>query len=343
MGADLTPSYLSTINNVTTNFSDRTALSLPDLKKSIMTAMHAKHEFAPRTMTQVTNSYSARFPAAWKMGTPRYHTVGVREVGEDTPPARNYRDITLDDRVVLSLFIDELDSNARALINFMPLFTTEMGQSIANFDDKNAAIVIALTARANATVTGGDTGGQITKAGVDVNVGALNASLWDAKNDWDEKNVSEFGRYAGYRPAQYNLLAAAFDRPFHRELGQGGSIGARVYIPAYAGFDEIFMSNNIPSTNIGSSPTGSRNTYHGNFTKTVALYFQMQAVGTVVSGSQVTGGAQPQPNTDVASQAQLVDVREVVIPEAYGKLLLASLITGHGVLDPVRAKEVVTP
>lgn len=336
------PSYMSTVNNVTTAFSDRTALSLPDLKKDIITAFHANNKFAPKAMVRSTDSFSARFPASWKTSA-SYHTAGTRLLGQTDPPARNYRDITLDDRMVVHLFVDELDQQARAIVPFQGMFAMEMGQAIAQADDQNCAIVAALAARASATVTGGDGGNVIVKANSDINVGALNAAIWDLKNAMDEKNVPQMLRSLGLRPAQYNLMAATYDRPFYRELnGTGGSIGGSVKIPEYAGFSEIFMSNNIPSTNIVSSPTGTRNTYNGDFTNTVALGFYAGAYGTVVTNAALSmgGSSQPTPTTDTNAQFQPLDVREVKIPEAYGTLYLCSLITGHGVLNPPAAGEI---
>lgn len=336
------PSYQSTLNNVSTNFSDRTALSLPDLKKDIITAFHANNKFAPKAMLKSTNSFSARFPASWKT-TASYHTPGTRLLGQSDPPARNYRDITLDDRMVVHLFVDELDQQVRSIVPFQGMFATEMGQAIAQADDQNCAIIAALAARASATVTGGDGGNVIIKANADINVGALNAAIWDLKNAMDEKNVPQMMRSLGLRPAQYNLMAATYNRPFYRELnGTGGSIGGQVRIPEYAGFSEIFMSNNIPSTNISSSATGTRNTYAGDFTSTVALGFYAGAYGTVVTDSALSqgGASQPSPTTDTASMAQPLDVRAVQIPEAYGTLYLCSLITGHGILNPPAAGEI---
>jgi hypothetical protein len=338
------PSYYSTINNIAAAFSDRTALSLPDLKKDIITAFHAMTQFFPRAMVRPTDTFAARFPASWKT-TASYHVPGTRLLGQTNPPARNFRDITIDDRMVVDLFVDELDAKVRTIVPFQGMFAMEMGQAISQMDDQNCAIIAALASRASATVVGADAGSQIIKTSCDVNIGALNAAIWDLKNSFDEKNVSPMGRVLGLRPAQFNLLATALDRMFYRELGQGGSIGAPVAIPSYAGFSEIFMSNNIPNTNIAVSPAGTRNTYAGDFTNTVALGFGPQAFGTVLTTASLSqGGASQASPTTVetmnANMFQPLDVREVVIPEAYGTLYLASLITGHGILNPIPAGEI---
>lgn len=343
--SSFTPSYFSAQNNVTTTFSNRTELSLPEMKKKIITAFHAKNVYAPRGLKQTTNSFSARFPASWTM-SPAYHTPGTRLLGS-TAPKRAYRDITLDDRLTVDLFIDELDANARAILNFQDMFAMEMGQAIAQYDDQNSAIIAALVARASATVTGASAGTQITKASCDVNLGALNAALWDAKNALDEKNVSEIGRTMTLRYAQFNLLASSHDRMFNRQLGaNGGSFGGRVSIPDYAGFDEIVATNNMPSTNIGSTPAGTRNDYYGNFTKTVGVGFSQGAFGTVYSSNGLPqgGGTAPAPTgEDTETQMHPLDVRSVVIPEAYGTLLLGSLVVGHGILNPPCGVEILKP
>lgn len=344
--SNFNPSYNSTVDNVATTFADRTALSLPDLKRDIITAFHAKTVFAPRGLMRGTNSYSARFPASWKT-TAGYHTVGTRLLGQTDPPARNYRDITLDDRLVAHLFVDELDAKARGLINFQGMFGEEMGHAIAQTNDQNVAIIACLAARAAATVTGGGGGLVIQKSSADTNVGALNAAIWDIKNGMDEQDVPEPGRTLVLRPAQYNLMASSMQNLFYREIGQGGSVGGKVLIPSYAGFEEILYSNNLPSTNIASSATGTRNTYAGDFTKTVASAFQRGAFGTVYSESSLPQGGNSQPaDVNAATQdARMMplDVRDVEIEEAYGTLYLTSLITGHGILNPVRAAEIRIP
>lgn len=338
------PAYQSSVNNVTTNFSDRIALSLPELKKDIITAFHASNIFAPRALTRYTDSYSARFPASSTMSV-EYHTPGSRLLGL-TPPKRAYRDITLDDRLVAHLFIDELDE-ARGLVPFQSMMAMEMGQGLAQYDDQNTGIIAVLAARASATVTGGQGGTILTKASCNTNIGALNAAIWDAKNAMDEAKVSSGGRQMALAPAQFNLIASSLNRMFYRELGQtSGSFGGEVSLPGYAGFTEFSATLNLPSTNISSSATGTRNDYYGNFTKTVAVAWAPKAFGTVYStqGLPQGGGTQPAPTgKDTETQMHPVAVREVVIPEAYGKLLLASLVVGHGILNPACAVEIVIP
>ena len=344
--SNFNPTYHATQDGVDTTFADRTALSLPDLKKDILTAYHAMTKFAGTGMTKSINSFAGRFPASARMSDPAYHTPGTRLLGlSSNEPYRNYRDIYADDRLVMHLFIDELDANARAIIDFQDVFGLEMGQAISQYNDKNAAIIIALAARASATVSGGDTGVQIEKAACDINVGALNAGIWDMKNGFDENSVPAMGRRASLFPVQYNLIASSFDRPFYRELGMNGSLGAEVAIPAYAGFERFDMSNNIPSTNIASSATGTRNTYAGDFTKTVMLAWGNDTFGTVTVRPLSQGGnAQPKPTgANTASKEQPIEIREVSIPEAFGNLILTSLVTGHGVLRPEHGGELTTP
>jgi hypothetical protein len=344
--SNFNPSYMSTLNNVTTNFSDRTALSLPEMKKGIITAFHATNVFAPRALHQGTNSFSARFPASWTT-TAAYHTVGTRLLGQTDPPKRNYRDITLDDRIVTHLFIDELDANARAIVPFQDMYAMEMGQAISQFDDQNCGVIAVLTARASATVSGADDGSIVEKNNVDTNIGALNAAIWDMKNAFDEKKVSQLGRCLALKPAQFNLMASSLNRMFYREMGQeGGSFGSRVILPGYAGFSELLMTLNLPSTNIASTPAGSRNDYSGDFTKTVASAWTHGAFGTVYSTGALPqgGGEQPAPTgQDTETQMHPIAVREVEIREAFGKLLIASLVTGHGILNPICAGEIRKP
>lgn len=334
------PSYQSTINNVSTNFSDRVAGSQIHLNKDILSAFHAKTQFLTPNrclmMGTPPGNFGEQFPSSWVMGAPSYHTPGTRLLG-GTPPLRNFRQIILDDRLVTHLFLDEQDQRARSVVQFSPMMGQEMGQSIAQYVDQQAAIVIALAARASSNFTGTpalDSGLQLNRAGSSTNLSALNAAIWDAKNSFDEKNVPESGRTLALRPAQFNLLAAAFNDTFHRTATPGPKVSATV--PSYAGFDEILWSNNIPSTNIATNPSGAQNTYSGNFTATNFLAWHRSAFGCLYTDASLSHGGATLPSAVTETDAKMmpVDIRTVKIDEAYGDLFLASVILGMSFLLP---------
>jgi len=339
----INPSWVNTHNNVSTTFNDRIAITLPEYKKGLIRAFHANTKFAPRSMVQtVTNAPSARFRSSWK-ATAEYHTPGVRLLGM-TPPGRNFREIFLDDRLVSHHFIDYLDIARGLDSEAAKMFGEEQGHALAAADETNTAIIACLAARAAANITGADTGFTITESDVGTNISVLNAALWTAKNQLDIRNVNPNGRMLALRPSQYNLLAANMDRMFNRQLGQSsGSFGGNVVIPDYAGFQEIFMSNYIPSTSV-STPAGARNTYAGDFTKTVAVGFHSTSFGTVRSGSLEGGGSeQPSEIADTSAIMEPVSSRVIEIPDALGYLKVASLVTGHGICNPVGSFEIVIP
>lgn len=79
------------------------------------------------------------------------------------------------------------------------------------------------------------------------------------------------------RPAQYYLLAQT-TKVLSRDWG-GAGVYADGTVLKVAGV-QIIKSNNLP-TGVVDAVTGEKNTYNGDFTNTVALALQKEAIGTV--------------------------------------------------------------
>ena len=145
------------------------------------------------------------------------------------------------------------------------------------------------------------------------------ASIFAAAQAMDEKDVPENERVAIVRPAQYYQLVQTTD-VINRDFG-GAGVYADGTVLKVAGV-QIVKSNNIPSANI-SAVTGENNTYHGNFSNTVAVVMQKQALGTVKL-------------MDLAVERTSGDF-EVMYQ---GTLMAAKYAMGHGILRPECSVEI---
>lgn len=268
------------------------------------------------TIRQIQSGKSAQFPATWKV-TAGYHTPGAEIVGQTSNVAE--RIIAIDDLLLSSVFI-ALIEEAKSHFEVRSTYSLEMGRSLANQWDKNVLQVMALAARASATVTGADGGSTLTSSTTLYRTSAtdLAAGIYTAAQTFDEKNIpADETKYVYVRPAQYYLLAqstALLNRDW--TYGSGGNY-AEAKILQVAGCP-IVKTNHLPITNISSGPT----TYQGDFSKTAAVISTKQAVGTVKL-------------LDLAQEMQYDARRQ-------GTLMVAKYAIGHGILRPECSFELKT-
>jgi hypothetical protein len=176
-----------------------------------------------------------------------------------------------------------------------------------------------LAARSAATITGQNGGSALTDADAATNGASLAASIFEAAKVLDEKDVPENERVALVAPAQYYNLVQTTD-VINRDFG-GAGVYADGTVLRVAGI-QIVKTNNLPSSNI-AAVSGENNTYSGDFSNTVALVMQKQAVGTVKL-------------MDLAVERTSGDF-EVMYQ---GTLMAAKYAMGHGVLRPECAVEI---
>ena len=138
----------------------------------------------------------------------------------------------------------------------------------------------------------------------------------------DEKDVPENDRVVIVKPAQYYNLVQTTN-VINRDWG-GAGVYADGTVLRVAGI-QIVKSNNVPSTNIAAATSGENNTYHGNFSTTVALVMQKSAIGTV----KLMDLAVEQTSGDYNIMYQ-------------GTLMAAKYAMGHGILRPECAVEIKT-
>lgn len=262
----------------------------------------------------IKHGKSAAFPATWK-GTAAYHTPGTFLVG--TKIANNERTIVIDDLLVADRSLASIDE-AKNHYDYRSIVTRDIGMALSRTFDKNVLQVMALAARASATVVGGNGGTRIIDADFITTVADLEAGIFNAAQALDEKDVPENDRYIFVKPDQYYAIVAGSGKAIHSDYNpspNGGYAQGRVF--RLAGM-EIVKTNNLPSTNVTTGPTA----YRGNFTTVAALVVQKEAVGTVKL-------------MDLAVEAEWQ-----INQQAW--LCVGKYAVGHGILRPECAVELTT-
>jgi len=282
----------------------------------VLTAFETQTKTADKHFVRTINSgKSASFPATWKV-TGGYHTPGQEIVGQVSNV--NERVITIDDLLLSSVFIPNIDE-AKNHYDYRSIYSRECGVFLANNWAKNILQVMALAARASATVTGANGGTSLTSATTLYKTSAtdLIAGFYAAAQALDEKDVPESSRRYGYlKPAQYYLLAQV-DNLVDKDVNNNNGDKAKAKVFEVAGV-ELVKTNNLPSTSVVTGPAA----YQGDFTKTAAIISTQDAVGTVKL-------------MDLSSEMEY-DIRR------QGTLIVAKYAMGHGILRPECAVELKT-
>jgi Phage capsid protein len=270
------------------------ALFLDVFSGEVLTAFAEVNVMGERHYVKtITHGKSASFPATWKVSA-RYHTPGEEILGQKV--ALNERVITVDDQLISDVFIANIDE-AKNHWDARSIYTQECGHALANEWDRNVLRKLVLTARESATVSGGF-GGTTLALGADIVTnanGALVVALYSAAEVLDSKDVSEMGRYAVFKPAQYYKLVLD-DKAINRDFTAGNGDVRTGKVFDIAGI-AIVKSNKLPTANV-TAPMGSANVptgdsvtpnigprplgkYAGTFADTVGVVATPQAVGTV--------------------------------------------------------------
>ena len=266
----------------------------------------------------IKSGVSAQFPAVWKSEA-ALHSVGVEILGNLINHTEQI--IIIDGLMIAHAFIAVIDE-AMNHYDYRSIYSSECGRALSVQVDRNLLQEVGLTARSsanhvpvNGTVPASSGGSILTNASYGTVGSALATGIFDAGQEFDEKDVPEGDRFFAVRPAQYNLLAQTTDI-LNRDWGGKGAISEGT-APRVNGFD-IVKSNHVPNSVIANTP----NTYDGTFTNTVALAWHRSAVGTV----------------------KLIDLKSEMDYEMrlQGTLVLSKYAMGHGTLRPESAVELRT-
>lgn len=318
--ANATASRLGVVNGASpSNFATTNNLFLKVFAGEVLTAFDETNVMKDlHTSRTISSGKSASFPVTGKANA-AYHTVGTPLLGTQQIK-HNEIVINIDDVLIADTFIADIDQ-AKNHYDVRAEYSRLLGMALAKEFDTRTQRVGLLAARSAATITGGNGGSALTDADANTNGASLAASIFEAAKVMDEKDVPENERVCLVKPAQYYNLVQTTD-VINRDWG-GAGVYADGEVLRVAGV-QIVKTNNLPTTNV-SAVTGENNTYSGNFSTTVALVMQKQAIGTVklmdLAVEQTTG------DYNIMYQ---------------GTLMAAKYAMGHGVLRPECAVEIKT-
>jgi len=306
--------------------ADKLALFLKVFSGEVLTEFERMNKVRGRVRRRVIKSgKTAQFPALGKV-TAVYHTRGVNIISPDSGTLLSSVEhgeqlIHVDKKLIAPVLVDELDT----MMNHYEVrgeYATEIGRALATQDDQQLLQVGCIAARATAgPVSTSPIGKALWSSSMDSNVTTLTKGIRVAAQIMDENDVPEMDRTLYLRPAQYNLIVAD-GTLIDKDIDGDGSI-SKGTIRQVLGFAMV-KTNNIPSTNVSTSPnahtgTSAQNSYQGDFTDTVGVALHKSAIGTV----------------------QLMGVRTSVTwkEEYQAWLIMGKQAVGHGVLRPAGAVE----
>ncbi len=194
-----------------------------------------------------------------------------------------------------------------------------MGRALANTVDQNLLQLAVLGARGSATITGGNGGKVVTDADADTNADSLIASIFECAQALDEKDVPSTDRFCIVKPAVYYKLVQN-DKILNRDFGGQNGVYSDGTVIKVAGVNIVKANTAVSAFANVSQVTGTNNTYHGNFSTTVAVVFHKSAIGTVKL-------------MDLGMESEY-DIRR------QGNLMVAKMALGHGILRPESACEI---
>lgn len=282
----------------------------------VLTAFEVNCIFRALHYVRTTDTGKAlEFPVIGRASS-RYHTPGTRITANGQQIRHTEKLVPIDGKVIADVFLADVDE---AMIHYdlRSRYARELGGALARREDQAVAIKIALAARSAALLTGLDGGTVVSTANMHSSASVLVAGIFTAAQTMDENELPEYGRNLALRPLQYYLVIQAKDA-INKDWGGAGmySTGKLWNI---AGFD-VHKSNNIPNTNITSNESAlQQSTYYGDFTNTVSLAWQEEAVCTA---SLMGLSVQKEDSVDLQ-----------------GTLMVARMMVGRDVLRPECAVE----
>jgi len=288
----------------------------------VLTAFRKATIFEPlHTVRTIANGKSASFPIIG-LNSASYHTPGTMLVGTAVKHAEAV--IKIDDKLVSNVFVADIDE-AKNHFDVRAPYSAEMGNALAYRFDQNIAAMIAKAARTatnfNTDLPGGTRIKIVAASKTAITGSQLAAALFSAAQRMDENNLPDTDRYCVLAPAEYYKLVQTTD-VINRDWGGAGAYADGTVLKV-AGIT-ILKSNQLPTTN-RSAATGEQNDYSANYTDSVALAFNKQAVGTV----KLMDLKMEQTGSDVHALWQ-------------GTFMVASMALGSGILRPDCAIEIYT-
>ena len=187
--------------------------------------------------------------------------------------------------------------------------------------DQHLLQLVVLASAGSANITGGSGGSNVVDADCKTNATSMVASIFEAIQALDEKDVPTSDRYCVVTPDVYYQLAN-IDKLVSRDFSSNNGDFSKGQVLMVGGV-RIVKSNTAVTafTDQSASISGTNNTYNVDAQHVGAVVFHKSAVGTV-------------------------KLKDLVLENTYdarrlGNLMTARLALGHGILRPESAVRII--
>ena len=308
-------SRLGLVNNSGTGYND---LFLKVFSGEVLATFGRENLMLNMTTTRtISSGKSAQFPVTGTIAS-GYHTVGNEIVG--TQVKHNEKIINIDDMLLAHAFLAEIDE-LKNHYDVRSQYSTEMGQSLAKKVDQHLLQLVVLASAGSATITGGNGGSNVIDSDCKTNATSMVASIFEAVQKLDEKDVPTSDRYCVVTPDVYYQLSN-IDKLVSRDFSSNNGDFAKGQVVMVGGV-RIVKSNTAVTafTDQSSAISGTNNTYNVDAQHVGAVVFHKSAVGSVKLKDLV--------------------LENTYDPRRLGNLMTARLAMGSGILRPESAVRII--
>ena len=269
-------SRLGLVNNTGTDYD---ALFLKVFSGEVLASFGRENQMLNMTTVRtISSGKSAQFPVTGTIAS-EYHSVGNEILGSAVK--HNEKIINIDDMLIAHAFIAEIDE-LKNHYDVRSVYSKEMGQALAKKVDQHLLQLAFIASDNNATISGGNFGGNVTDADCKTNAESMIASIFEAIQKLDENDVPSSDRYIVTTPDIYYQLCNV-DKLVSRDFSSNNGDFGKGTVVSIGGVP-VVKSNTAVSAftdQSGASTTGQNNTYTGDFQHCGAMVFHKSAVGTV--------------------------------------------------------------
>ena len=313
--SNATVSRLGLVNNSGTGVND---LFLKVFSGEVLATFARENQMMGMTTVRTIGSgKSAQFPVTGTIAS-GYHTVGNEIVG--TAVKHNEKIINIDDMLLAHAFLGEIDE-LKNHYDVRSIYSKEMGQSLSKKIDQHLLQLVVLASAGSATITGGNGGSNVVDSDCKTNATSMVASIFEAVQKLDEKDVPTSDRYCVVTPDVYYQLSN-IDKLVSRDFSSNNGDFSKGQVLMVGGV-RIVKSNTAVSafTDQSGAIAGTNNTYNVDAQHVGAVVFHKSAVGTVKLKDLV--------------------LENTYDPRRLGNLMTARLALGHGILRPESAVRII--
>ena len=308
-------SRLGLVNNSGTGYND---LFLKVFSGEVLATFGRENQMLNMTTVRtISSGKSAQFPVTGTIAS-GYHTVGNEIVG--TQVKHNEKIINIDDMLLANAFLAEIDE-LKNHYDVRSIYSKEMGQALAKKVDQHLLQLIVLASAGASTITGGNGGSNVIDADCKTNATSMVASIFEAVQKLDEKDVPTSDRYCVVTPDVYYQLSN-IDKLVSRDFSSNNGDFAKGQVVMVGGV-RIVKSNTAVTafTDQSSAISGTNNTYNVDAQHVGAVVFHKSAVGSVKLKDLV--------------------LENTYDPRRLGNLMTARLAMGSGILRPESAVRII--